>query len=175
VLIWWSFVEKSGNAWRCSASVSGYLVFLGSFEHTLDEKGRVSLPIKFREILSAKGDTRLVLTGNVDPGGSCLVAYPIQEWQAFQDRIAALPQFDEAVIRLKRLHIAGASEILPDKQGRILIPPLLREYAGLEGPVVFAGLGANIEIWDRARWEEARRSAKASLAEINDSLARLGL
>jgi MraZ protein len=150
-------------------------VFLGSFEHTLDGKGRVSLPVRFREILSAQGDARLVLTGNVDPGGSCLVAYPVEEWQAFQSRIASLPQFDEAVIRLKRLHIAGASEVLPDKQGRILIPPLLREYAGLAGAVVFAGLGSNIEIWDRVRWEEERSRAKASLPQINESLARLGL
>jgi MraZ protein len=150
-------------------------VFLGTYEHLLDDKGRVSLPIRFREALSSNGDSRLVLTTNVDPGGPCLVAYPIQEWQAFQERIAALPQFDEAVIRLKRLHVAGACECTPDRQGRILIPPVLREYAGLKGQIIFAGLGANLEIWERSRWEEERRRAKESLGAINEAIARLGL
>ena len=141
----------------------------------MDEKGRVSLPARIRETLSGNGDTRLVLTTNLDTAGPCLVAYPIQEWMAFQERIAGLPQFDEAVIRLKRLHVAGACECAPDRQGRILIPPVLREYAGLTAQVVFAGLGANLEIWDRARWEEERRRAKESLGTINEAIARLGL
>ena len=151
-------------------------MFLGSYEHALDGKGRVSLPARFREVLSTQGDSRLVLTTNVDPGTQCLVAYPIQEWQAFQERISGLPQFDEAVIRLKRLHVAGATECCPDRQGRILLPPMLREYAGLgEGAVVFAGLGSNIEIWDRQRWDDEREQAKQSLPAISDALARLGL
>lgn len=158
---------------------SGYLeissVFLGTYDHALDSKGRVSLPARFREALSTNGDSRLVLTTNVDPGARCLVAYPILEWQAFHERISGLPQFDEAVIRLKRLHIAGASECCPDRQGRILIPPVLREYAGLSTQVLFAGLGANIELWDRVRWEEERSRAKEGLVEINEALARLGL
>ena len=150
-------------------------MFLGSYEHSMDEKGRVSLPARYRELLSTLGDSRLVLTTNVDPAGACLVAYPIHEWQSFQERIAGLPQFDEAVIRLKRLHIAGATEVSADRQGRILIPPMLREYAGLERTVLFAGLGTSIEIWDRTRWEEERRQAKESLVQINEALARLGL
>ena len=86
-----------------------------------------------------------------------------------------LPQFDESVIRLKRLHIAGATECSVDRQGRILIPPMLREYAGLNQSVLFAGLGTNIEIWDRPRWENERSKAKENLVEINETLARLGL
>lgn len=150
-------------------------MFLGSYEHALDAKGRVSLPARFRETLGGIGDARLILSTNVDPGGPCLVAYPIQAWQTFQERISSLPQFDEAVIRLKRLHIAGATECTPDRQGRILIPPVLREYAGLQRVVLFAGLGPQIEIWDRGRWEEERARAKQSLAQINEALARLGL
>lgn len=150
-------------------------MFLGTYEHLMDDKGRVSLPARFREALSALGDVRLVITTNVDAAGSCLVAYPIKGWQAFQERVAELPQFDEAVIRLKRLHIAGATECSADRQGRILLPPLLREYAALKSQVVFAGLGANIEIWDRARWEEERTRAKENLGAINEALARLGL
>jgi len=141
----------------------------------MDEKGRVSLPSRFRDVLSTQADSRLVLTTNVDPSGQCLVAYPLAEWQTFQERIATLPQFDESVIRLKRLHIAGATESSTDRQGRILIPPVLREYAGLKAQVLFAGLGSNIEIWDRTRWEEERTRAKESLGAINEALARLGL
>lgn len=150
-------------------------MFLGTYEHTLDDKGRVSLPVRFRELLGANGDSRLILTTNVDPGARCLVAYPVQEWLAFQERIAGLPQFDEHVIRLKRLHIAGAAECTTDRQGRILIPPLLRDYAALSGAVIFAGLGSCIELWDRNLWHEERERAKAALPQINDALARLGL
>lgn len=150
-------------------------MFLGAFEHSLDTKGRVSLPVRFREVLLAQSDARLILTTNVDPGVSCLVAYPIQEWQGFQQKIAGLPQFDENVIRLRRLHIAGACEAVVDRQGRMLIPPMLRQYAGLKDAIVFAGLGNSIELWDREQWEAERRRAKESLPQINDALARLGL
>lgn len=167
----WQKVESSGGATRGAES---YL-FIGTYEHSLDPKGRVSLPARFREILATQGDQRLVVTTNVDASGRCLVAYPMPEWMAFQEKISTLPQFEEAVIRLKRLHIAGACECTTDKQGRLLIPPMLREYASLSGSVVFAGLGNSIEIWDRGRWDEERERAKQSLAEISDTLARLGL
>jgi MraZ protein len=167
-------VAESGEEWQTAAG-EGIHVFLGSYEHAMDEKGRVSLPARFREILATEGDSRLIVTTNVDPGGSCLVAYPWKEWQAFQERIAGLPQFDEAVIQLKRLHVAGAAECTPDRQGRILIPSVLREYAGLKAEVLFAGLGSSIEIWDKARWEAERARAKQNLTGINEAIARLGL
>ena len=150
-------------------------MFIGTYEHTLDDKGRVSLPARFREVLSANGDSRLILTTNVDAGARCLVAYPVSEWQAFQQRIAELPQFDEHVIRLKRLHVAGAAECATDRQGRILVPPMLRDYGNMKGSVIFAGLGNCIEVWDRDLWHEERERAKQALPAINDALARLGL
>jgi MraZ protein len=150
-------------------------MFLGSYEHNLDSKGRLNLPARFRDVLSGNGDPRLVVTTNVDPGARCLVAYTYNEWLAFQEKIAELPQFDPNVIRLKRLHIAGACECTPDKQGRILIPPMLRDYAGLKGAVIVAGLGSSIELWDREQWESEREKAKQDLPEINEALARLGL
>lgn len=150
-------------------------MFIGTYEHSLDSKGRLSLPVRFRELLAAQADSRLVLTSNVDPLGRCLVAYPLQEWMAFQEKLAALPQFDEAVVRLRRLHVAGACECSTDRQGRMLIPPLLREYAGLKNMVVFAGVGQTIELWDREHWDDERRRAKESMPQISDALARLGL
>ena len=140
----------------------------------MDDKGRVSLPARFREMLSTVGDCRLVLTTNLDTEGHCLVAYPIAQWQAFQDKVAAMPQFDRAVILLKRLHFAGATEVTADRQGRILIPQVLRDNAGLQGPVLFAGIGDKIEIWDREAFEKQRVQAKDSLDQINETLAGLG-
>ena len=140
----------------------------------MDDKGRVSLPARFREMLSTVGDCRLVLTTNLDTEGRCLVAYPIPEWQAFQDRVAAMPQFDRAVILLKRLHFAGAQEVTADRQGRILIPQVLRDNAGLQGSVLFAGIGDKIEIWDSQAFEQQRTQATESLDLINETLAGLG-
>jgi len=149
-------------------------LFLGSYEHTLDDKGRVSLPARFREVLSTQGDSRLVLTTNLDTEGQCLLAYPIQEWQDFLERVAQMPQFDRGVILLKRSHIASAVDVAADRQGRILIPPLLRKHAGLSNQVLFAGLGDKIEIWDRECWNLQREKAIDCREEINDALAKLG-
>ncbi len=173
-------VVRSGTKW--GRAVSGAkrqdgefeAVFLGSYEHTMDDKGRVSLPARFREMLSTVGDCRLVLTTNLDTEGKCLVAYPIPQWEAFQDKVAAMPQFDRAVILLKRLHFAGATEVASDRQGRILIPQALREAAGLTGAVLFAGIGDKIEIWDSDAFAQQREQAKENLEQINETLLGLG-
>ena len=140
----------------------------------MDDKGRVSLPARFRELLSGAGDCRLVLTTNLDTEGDCLVAYPIQVWQEFEERVAAMPQMNRSVIMLKRLHFAGATEVAADRQGRILVPQVLRDSAGLSGQVLFAGLGDKIEIWDREAWQLQHSRAKESLEQINETLAGLG-
>jgi MraZ protein len=101
-------------------------MFRGRFEHSIDPKGRVSIPVKFREILSANSDERMILTNFDD----CLWGYPVAEWQAIEDKVAALPQFKPEVKALQRVFISAATECPIDKQGRILIPPTLRDYAG---------------------------------------------
>ena len=172
----WSDVAESGmNLARSCRREPTSTVFLGTYEHTLDDKGRVSLPSRFRDLLAAGGDARLVVTTNVDPNACCLVAYSVPEWQAFHEKIAGLPQFEPSVIRLRRLFVAGASECPVDRQGRILIPPFHREYAALKDTVLFAGLGTTIEIWDRGAWEAERSDAKQNLSDINGALAQFGL
>ena len=99
----------------------------------------------------------------------------MREWQSFHEKIATLPQFDPSVVRLRRLHIAGAFECSPDRQGRILIPSFHREYAELSTQVLFAGLGTSIEVWDSARWRAEHDAAKGQLNEINAALAQFGL
>lgn len=157
-------MEKSGK--RGDKRGDGFL-FLGTHAHTLDAKGRVSLPARFRQALD---DGRLILTTNVDSHGRCLVAYPVAAWERFLQRVADLPQFDENVIRLKRLYVAGAADCAIDSLGRILVPPTLREHASLGREVIWAGMGRQIELWAKARWSALRPDG--SLAR---RLAKLGL
>jgi MraZ protein len=123
--------------------------FRGAYEHPVDEKGRVSVPHKFREILRARGDERLVLTRFVIGKSRCLHAFPIDAWLELETRLAARPQFDPKFTVFKQFYLGSAHECQIDKQGRILIPPRLREYAGLNGDVVFVGDLDKFIIWDR--------------------------
>ena len=104
-------------------------MFRGRYEHTVDPKGRTSLPSRFREILADRSDDRLIVTTAID--APCLIAYPFAEWQRFEERLMALPQFDPAVVKLKRVYVSSAMECSVDRNGRILIPPVLREHAGI--------------------------------------------
>ena len=103
-------------------------MFRGRYEHTIDAKGRTSLPARYRDVLSSIGERRVILTSALDP---CLVAYTSPEWTAFEERLAKLPQFDRAVQKLKRIYVSGAVECEVDDSGRILIPPTLRDHAKL--------------------------------------------
>lgn len=146
-------------------------MFRGRFDYNIDEKGRVSLPAKFREVLSAQDDERLILTSF----DNCLWAYPTVEWQLIEDKISQLPQFSSQVKALQRVFVSGASECPIDKQGRILIPPSLRDYAGLKREIVFVGMTRRIEIWAKDRWDQAFNSSQSLIEEATDALADLGL
>lgn len=141
-------------------------MFRGRYEHAIDGKGRTSLPSRFREVLAAQGDERLVITTGLD---ACLVAYPWVEWLAFEDRLSRLPQFDPQVAMLRRIYVSGAIELEPDKHGRILIPSSLRDHAHLDREALWAGMGRHVELWSKARFEEMRSSA------LDDNEARLAM
>lgn len=121
------------------------LMFMGEFIHTIDAKGRIIIPSKFREGL---GD-EFVITQGLD---GCLFAYPLAEWQLFVEKLKKLPGTKEAR-QLQRYFMAGAALCQADKQGRILIPAKLRESAALEKDIVFVGVLNKIEIWNKERWE----------------------
>jgi len=146
-------------------------MFRGRFEHTIDPKGRVSIPAKFRELLSEKYDDRLIIT-NFD---CCLVAYPYEEWRSVEEKISSLSMVKKEVKAFQRFFISGATECPIDKLGRILIPPTLRVYALMEKDVVFAGMGKMFEIWSRERWAEEIKRAEENFEEIRESLASLGI
>ncbi len=99
------------------------------------------------------GESRLILTTGLD---ACVVAYPLPEWNAFEARLSRLPQFDASVIMLRRIYVSGAVECDVDKLGRILIPATLRKHAALTREALWAGMGPNIELWDKAAYEAVR-------------------
>jgi MraZ protein len=147
-------------------------MFRGRHEHSIDAKGRTSLPARYREVLAQSGERRIVLTSALDP---CLVAYAMPEWVAFEEKLAKLPQFDRAVQKLKRIYVSGAVDIEIDDSGRILVPPTLRAYAGLEKEVVWAGSGKYAELWDKKRWLMHFETTEDERREISARLAELGL
>lgn len=146
-------------------------MFRGRFEHAVDPKGRVSIPSKFREILVTNYDERLILT-NFD---GCLWGYPVSEWQAIEEKVAALPQFKPEVKALQRVFISAATECSIDKQGRILIPPTLRDYAGITKDLVFAGMTKRIEVWSAERWQKVFAESQENIGQMTEKLAELGL
>lgn len=121
-------------------------MFMGEYIHTIDAKGRIIIPSKFREDL---GD-EFVITLGLD---GCLFAYPYSEWQIFVDKLKTLPGTKEAR-QLQRYFMAGAAACQADKQGRILIPAKLRESAALDKEIVFVGVLNKIEIWNKERWDK---------------------
>jgi transcriptional regulator MraZ len=147
-------------------------MFRGRYEHTIDAKGRTSLPARYREALAGLGERRIVLTSALDP---CLVAYTTPEWGSFEEKIAKLPQFDRAVQKLKRIYVSGAVECEIDDSGRILIPPTLREHAQLTKDVLWAGSGKYAELWDKQAWLTHFETTEAERRDISVRLAELGL
>ncbi|QQR81505.1 MAG: division/cell wall cluster transcriptional repressor MraZ [Deltaproteobacteria bacterium] len=147
-------------------------MFRGRYEHTMDSKGRLSIPSKFREILMAHSDERLIVT-NFD---GCLWAYPFWEWKLVEEKVAALPQFKPEVKDLQRFFISAASECPLDPNGRVIIPPTLRKYADLNQDVIIVGMTKRIEIWAAEKWQKVFEKAESDLSHDGGAkLADLGL
>lgn len=121
-------------------------MFMGEYNHTIDPKGRVIIPAKFRDLLGEQ----FVVTKGLD---GCLFVYDSQEWTAFEEKLKTLPITNKEARAFVRFFLAGAAEIETDKQGRALIPSVLRDYAKLEKDVVLIGAGGRVEIWSRQLWE----------------------
>ena len=147
-------------------------MFRGRYEHTIDAKGRTSLPARYRDVLAGIGERRIILTNALD---RCLNAYAMPKWLEFEDKIAKLPRFDPAVQQLKRIYVSGAVECDVDDSGRVLIPPTLREYAGLTKNVLWAGSGEYAELWDKKTWQSQFEITDDERRGIATRLAELGL
>ncbi len=144
-------------------------MFQGRFIHNIDTKGRISIPAKFREIIAERYENKLILTNDFD---RCIVAYPPDEWEMLIEKVKALPMKKEVKI-FQRYFISAAMEGELDRQGRILIPPTLRNHAGLNKEVCLAGLGNWMEIWDRKEWEKAMMLEDKD--RVREVLAELGI
>ena len=142
-------------------------MFLGDYQHTLDAKGRVSLPAKFRAEMTGK----LVVAKGLD---SCLYVYPADEYENFVEELQSRQAFEPRVRRIQRHFMAGAVEVELDAAGRISLPPKLREYAGLTKDVAVTGNGNRIEIWDAEAWA-AYGEAGESIEDLAKELADAGL
>ena len=141
-------------------------MFMGEYNHTIDAKGRLIVPSKFRESL---GDT-FVVTKGLD---GCLFVFDNNEWNVFEEKLKSLPLTNKDARKFVRFFLAGAAEAEVDKQGRILIPNVLREFAGLSKDVVLIGVASRIEIWSKERFEEAE--TYDDMDDIAEHMAELGL
>jgi MraZ protein len=148
-----SIVSKSGKKW-VEVVKSGINMFRGIYAINLDDKGRMAVPSRFRTQLDTSGDVRLVLT--IDAESPCLLLYPFVEWELIEQKLQALPSFNQVTRRIQRLLIGHATEIEPDSHGRILLPPLLREHANLTKRITLIGQGRKFELWDEQIWQTHR-------------------
>ena len=126
-------------------------MFMSEYNHTVDAKGRLIVPSKFREQL---GD-EFVVTKGMD---GCLFVYANDDWNAFEQKLTSLPLINKEARKFARFFLAGAAQVEVDKQGRILLPANLREFASLEKDVVLVGVGSRIEIWSRENWVKIGRA-----------------
>jgi len=143
-------------------------MFLGEYQHSLDIKGRITVPAKFRDGLG----TRFYATKGLD---NCIFLYPQDEWSSIEEKISVLPITRADVRSFARFFLSGASELEIDKQGRVLIPPNMREYANIDKDLIIIGVGSRIEIWSTEKWAIYNQSAEASYELIAESLVDLGL
>ncbi len=143
-------------------------MFMSEFNHTLDTKGRLIIPSRYREILGDK----FVVTKGLD---GCLFVYDNAEWNAFEEKLRALPISKKDNRMFARHFLAGAAEVEVDKQGRILIPGKLREFADISKEVTLVGVAGHIEIWNRQRWEAMQEEEEESMEDIAERMDDLGL
>ena len=141
-------------------------MFMGKYNHTIDPKGRLSIPSKYREVL---GDEFVVSKGM----DGCLFVYANDDWKVFEGKLASLPLMSEEARQFARFFLSGAQPVTVDKQGRILMPQDLRDFAGLEKDVVLAGMGGRIEIWSLERWQANNDSI--DINAISKGVMNLGL
>lgn len=143
-------------------------MFMGEYQHALDAKGRLIVPVKFRDSL---GDT-FVVTRGLD---HCLFAYPMDEWQTVQAKLNTLPLTKADARAFVRFFFSGATECEVDKQGRIMLPSNLREYAEMDKEVVVVGVSTRVELWSTSRWEQYVDEASDAYETIAESIVDLGI
>ncbi len=143
-------------------------MFIGEYQHLIDEKGRLAVPVKFRKRVGSGA----VVTRGLD---GCLFVFPMDEWTKLAEKLSSLPLSQSNSRAFARLMLAGAMDVEIDRQGRVVIPEYLRHYAKLGKDVVVAGLYSRIEIWDRAAWEKYKARTEKDSNDIAEKMGELGI
>ncbi|MBU0759089.1 MAG: division/cell wall cluster transcriptional repressor MraZ [Candidatus Omnitrophica bacterium] len=146
-------------------------MFYGEYEHTLDRKGRLIIPSKFRDALKEHYIERFFITRGLD---KCLFMFAEDEWKTQEQKFKSMSFTKSESRRFNRLYFSGACEIVPDKQGRILIPSYLKEYAAIKREVYIIGVSNRIEIWSRDSWNDYYSTSKDGFEDIAEKLIELG-
>lgn len=150
-------------------------MFSGNYLHVIDPKGRVSVPSAFRDLVQPSGTSAVMLTQHPLSPPRFLEAYPVPAWLELQEKMLKLNRFDPNVLRLETFFLGSAHRCDIDNQGRVLIPPALREWASLTKEVVFCGAADRFRIFDRRAWEQVRDDAEAAFKANPELLSRLNL
>ena len=143
-------------------------MFIGEYNHNLDNKGRLAVPVKFRDDLK-KG---AVVTKGLD---GCLFLYTMSEWKILAEKLSKLPISQSNTRAFARLMLAGAMDVQVDKQGRVVLPDYLRKYASLNKKVIIGGLYNRLEIWDENNWENYKNKTEKESGDIAEKLGELGV
>jgi MraZ protein len=143
-------------------------MFIGEYKYSIDEKKRLAVPPKFRQLLGKKA----VITRGLD---QCLFLYSFKEWGSLADKLAHLPLAQADARGLARLMLTGAMEVFFDNLGRILVPDYLKSYALLNKKVVVAGVYNRVEIWDEGKWQEYKDKTETAVGDIAERLKELGV
>ena len=146
-------------------------MFRGRYEHTIDPKGRLSIPSRYREELVARGVTTLILS----EGDHCVWAFPLDAWEQLEERLRLHPQLSPERRSIVRVMVASAKECPLDRAGRTLIPPELREFGGLKKDVMITGALDSFEIWSRERWADHRQTLRIGFDEMTRKLSEHGI
>jgi MraZ protein len=143
-------------------------MFIGEYQYSIDEKKRLAIPPKFRQLLGKKA----VITRGLDQS---LFLYPAKEWGILAKKLSQLPLSQSDARGFARIMLSGAMEVIFDNLGRILVPDYLKEYAKLKKKVVIAGLYNRIEIWDEIKWKEYKTKTEKEVGDIAERLKELGV
>jgi MraZ protein len=142
-------------------------MFYGEYDHTIDRKGRLILPSKFREVAKANFIEKFFVTRGLD---KCLFMFAEEEWKTQEQRFKALSFTKKESRRFNRVYFSGAIDIAVDSQGRFLIPPYLKDFAGIKRDVVIIGVSNRIEIWSKDIWQEFYAQSRDSFEDIAEKL-----
>lgn len=142
-------------------------MFYGEYKHSIDRKGRLIIPSKFRDAAKELYAEKLYITRGLD---SCLFIFTEDEWCAQEGKFKSMPFTKAQHRKFNRLFFSGAAEVMPDKQGRILIPNYLKQFANIKRDVVIVGVSNRIEVWSQDKWDEYYASSKDSFEDIAENL-----